>query len=203
VPSNKTCTIDPGVKIGGNVVVNSGATLIDNGAQITGSVQATSAKGIGLAGSSLGPGTVGVDVQITGLSGNGPGSVTKNSSYICDTNIGHDLEITGDTSAAGPMIVGDTDEDCTRGGNQIGVDLEVSSNKDRIDISDNKKGTPPSSIVGIGHNLQVTGNTVTSTSPVVESNFIAGNAQCQTGTKEDSDHTGNIVGGTNQGCPTS
>jgi hypothetical protein len=48
--------------------------------------------------------------------------------------------------------------------------------------------------------LTVTGNLVSATSPVVESNFVGQNATCQAGTKKDGDGTPNKVEGTNNGC---
>jgi hypothetical protein len=199
LPSGKTCTIAPGVQIGGSVIVSSGATLTDNGAQIADDIQATSPKGIGLAGSASGPGSVGIDVEITGVSGSGPGTIVKGSNYICDTEIGHDLQITGSRSKAGPWIIGDqrSGEECGRGGNQIGTDMQVVNNANSVDISDNMKGSPPTSNVGIGHDLQETGNAVTSTSPVVANNYIGYDAECEAHTKG----TSNIVGHNNEGCP--
>jgi hypothetical protein len=200
VPSGKTCTINPGVAISGNVIVNGGATLIDNGAFIGHDVQATSPKGIGIGGSPGNPGTIGHDIQVTGIMG----SASSGNNYICNNQIGNNIVVTGSTSKAGQWIIGDTDESCSRGGNQVGNDLQVTNNNDRVDVSDNKRNVPPTGIVGIFHNLQVMNNAVTKTSPVVEGNYIGNTAQCQAGTKTDSDFSTsghNIVGGTNQGCP--
>ena len=198
VPKGKTCTILAGVTVGHDVIVNSGATLIDQGAKIGNDLQATSPKGIGIGAPAASPGSVGHDIQVTGITGAGPG--TGGSNYICNTDVATDVQITGSSSGAGQWIIGDKDEGCSTGADQIGNDLQVTSNKNRIDISDNMFGVPPYE-VGIGDDLQVTGNTVTSTSPVVESNFIGNTAQCQTGTKKDADGTPNVVGVSNQGCP--
>ena len=198
VPKGKTCTISAGVTVGHDVVVNSGATLIDQGAKIGSDVQATSPKGIGIGAPSGRPGSVGHDIQVTGLSGAGPG--TGGSNYICNTDVGNNIEVTGSGNAAGQWIIGDRDEGCSAGADQIVNDLQVTSNKNRVDVSDNEFGVSPYA-VGIGDDLQVTGNTVTSTSPVVESNFVGNDAQCQAGTKKDADGTPNVVGHNNQGCP--
>ena len=103
-------------------------------------------------------------------------------------------------AAAGPWIIGDRDEECSGGANQVGNDVQVQKNKNRIDVADNNQGAPPYA-VGIGNDLQVLGNTVSSNSPVVESNFVGNTAQCQAGSKKDADGTPNIVGISNQGCP--
>ena len=200
VPAGKTCTISPGVKIGNDVNVNAGSTLIDNGAIVGHDINGTNAKGIGIGGSASGPGRVGEDIDIYATSGAGPGTVTRGDNYICDTAVVNDVNVQNSTSAAGQWIIGDTDEECTRGGNQIGHDINVQSNKNRVDISDNEKGTAPYS-VGITHDLTVGQNTVTSTSPIVESNYIGHDADCQAGTKKDGDGSKNIVGHDNNGCP--
>ena len=111
------------------------------------------------------------------MRGAGPGTVNAGDNYICDTRIGHDVNVYGSASAAGPWIIGDRD-----------------------DVSDNLKGVPPY-VGGITFNLYVENNGVTSTSPVVESNFIGNDAHCQSETKKDVDGTKNIVGGDNFGCP--
>ena len=196
VPSGKTCTIKKGVSVGHNVVVNSGATLIDQGAIIANDVQAASPKGIGIGGG----GSLGHDIQISGTTGTGPGTVHAGDNYICATQIGNDVNVLNSASKAGPWIIGDKDEECSSGGNLIGHNLDVQGNHNRVDVSDNMQGQPPYA-GGIGNNLNLSGNTVTSTSPIVESNFIGDEANCQAGTKMDGDGTRNVVGVQNNGCP--
>jgi hypothetical protein len=196
VPSNKTCIINPGVTIRGNVYVDSGATLKDNGAIISGGVQATSPKGIGLGGSSTAPGTISANVVISGLTGTGPGTVTPGSNYICNSVIRGNVTVQNSGSNAGPWIIGDIDEECTGGGNQMGsANVTVQGNANRVDISDNEKGNPPYS-VGISGNLTVQDPHA----DVVESNFVSGNAKCQPSATKDGDGTANIVSGNNTGC---
>jgi hypothetical protein len=197
VPAGKTCTITPGTVIGHDVNVSLGATLIDNAGIIGHDINANQPKGIGIGGSQ--PGLVGNDITINGASGAGPGTVTKGANYVCNTLVGNNLSIQHSTAAAGPWIIGDRDEQCTAGGNQVGANLTVSSNGNRVDVSDNEEGQYPYA-VGIGMNLTVTGNFVSATSPVVESNLVGQNATCQAGTKKDGDGTPNTVGGTNNGC---
>lgn len=200
VPSGKTCTVKA-ISVGHNIDVNRGATLIDQGAQVANDIQATSPMGMGIGASTSGAvGKVGHDVQISGTSGAGPGTVKAGSNYVCATQVGHDLSVTGSTSAAGQWIIGDRDEDCSAGADLIGNNLYVQTNKNRVDVSDNKTGVPPY-MGGIGDNLYVTGNAVNSTTPIVESNFIGDSATCQIGTKLDGDGTHNIVGFLDLGCP--
>jgi hypothetical protein len=188
------------VTVGNDVYVDKGATLIDSGATVKNNVQATTPKGIGIGGFGSQPATVGGSVSVTGTSGSGPGTTTRGSNYICNARIGGNLTINSSASGAGPWIVGDIDEECSGGGNLIGRSLTAEFNKDRLDISDNRKGVPPY-VGGITLNLTVLLNTVTSTSPIVESNFIGAIAACQIGTKRDGDGTPNIVGLLDLGCP--
>jgi hypothetical protein len=192
VPSGKTCTINHGVKIGGDVIVNSAATLIDKGAAVGGNVTGSSPKGIGIGGS----GSIGGDVALSGVSGTGPGTVTAGSNYICATSIKGNLTVQTSTSKAGPWIIGDLDEGCSSGGNQVGGDVYVANNNNRVDVANNEQGTFPYT-VGITGNLTVQGNAA---SLVVESNFVAGDATCQAGTTKDADGTPNTVDGNNSGC---
>jgi hypothetical protein len=200
VPSGDTCTIAPNVKIGGNVTVNSKATLIDQGASVAGNIQATSPKGIGIGGTPTAPGSVAQGISISGTTGSASGG----NNYICNTNIGQSVLVTATASGAGRWIIGDQDESCTYGPDQIAQSLTVTNNKVRVDISDNKKGTTPPYMVGIGQALLVTGNTVVTTppySPVVENNFIGQSATCQVLTREDADGSRNFFGQSNNGCP--
>ena len=196
VPAGKTCTVKKGVAVGHDIIVNTGSTLIDQGANVASDIQATSPKGIGVGGG----GSVGHDIQITGTSGAGPGTVHAGDNYVCSTQIAHDLSVLNSTSKAGQWIIGDIDEECTAGGNLIGDNLNAQGNQNRVDISDNKQGQPPYA-GGIGNNLNLSGNKVTSTSPIVESNYIGDEANCQAGTKMDGDGTHNVVGVQNNGCP--
>ena len=199
VPSGKTCTVKA-ITVGHNIDVNSGATLIDQGATVANDIQASSPKGIGIGGSGSTPGKVGHDIEIIGTSGTGPGTVHAGDNYVCNTQVGHDLQVLNSGSKAGQWIIGDRDEECTGGANLIGNNLYVQGNKTRVDVSDNKTGVPPY-MGGIGDNLYVTGNTVTSTSPIVETNFIGFTATCQFGTKMDGDGSHNMVGFLDLGCP--
>lgn len=200
VPAGKTCTIKAGVAVGHDVYVEKGSTLIDQGAIVGYDINATAGpKGIGIGGPAGTPGSVGHDIDVTGTSGAGPGTNAGNN-YICDTVVGHNIDVQGSTSGAGQWIVGDRDEQCTTGGNLVGFNLYVDNNKNRVDVSDNMQGSLPY-VGGIANNLYVTGNAVTATSPIVESNFIGDNATCQAGTTTDGDGAHNIVGAHNNGCP--
>ena len=192
VPPGQTCTIN-GSKIGHDVNVNAGATLIDNGGAIGHDVNGYSPKGMGIGSG----GRIGGSINISGTSGAGPGILGNN--YICNTTIAVDVSVLSSTSTAGQWIIGDNDEQCTGGGILVGNNLIVENNMNRVDISDNKQGGS-SFMAGIGKNLTVLGNLVSAITPVVESNFVAGNATCQTGTTQDRDGTANIVNGTNNGC---
>lgn len=200
VPAGATCTITHNVTVGNNVTVNQAATLIDQGATIQNNVTATDPKGIGIGGYGGTRGKIENNLTINGVSGQGPGTVTHGDNYICDTYIANAVLVENSAAGAGQWIIGDQDEECSGGGNQIDGNLTVANNRNRVDVSDNRKGKPPYS-VGIGHNLSITGNVVNATSPVVESNFVGNNATCQSGTKKDGDGSPNIVEGTNHGCP--
>jgi hypothetical protein len=200
IPVGATCTIAHTVTVGNNVIVDQGATLIDRGATIENNITATQPKGIGIGGYAGHAGYVSTSITIHGLTGQGPGTVTKGGNYICNTNIGNNVTVENTAGGAGEWIIGDRHEECSGGTDQLNGSLIAINNNTRVDISDIKKGHPPYS-VGIGYNLVVTGNLVNSTSPIVESNFVGNNATCQPGTKEDADGTPNIVDGKNNGCP--
>jgi hypothetical protein len=201
VPAGDKCILE-NVTVGGNVVVDQNATLIDQGAQVAGGVQATKPFGIGIGGTPQNPG-VAQNISISGTTGSASGG----NNYICNTMIGQGVTVTGTASGAGQWIIGDRDESCTYGPDQIQQSLLVSNNAVRVDVSDNRKGTMPPYMVGIGQSLTVTGNKVIKAAPgvlpapVVETNFIAQGATCQAGTVMDGDGQHNIVEGTNSGCP--
>jgi hypothetical protein len=203
IASGAYCVVTA-VNIANSIIVDSKATLIDKGASVSNSITATSASGIGIGGaSSTQPGFVGQSISISGTTGSGPGTVDMGSNYLCNTNVAGSAQITGTATGAGQWIIGDRDEDCSNGANQITNNLTVTNNKVRVDISDNEEGPFPYS-VGIDQSLLVTGNLVTTTAPyapVVESNFIGQAATCQTGTRMDGDGTKNIVEQGNSGCP--
>ena len=125
-------------------------------------------------------------------------SPTVNCTGTQSTNVNGSLNVpAGATCTINPGVK------ISGGANQIGGSMSVSGNQNRVDISDNEKGIYPYS-VGIGGSLSVSGNKVTTTSPyspVVESNFIAGSAFCQAGTRMDGDGAHNTVKGSNSGCP--
>jgi hypothetical protein len=198
VPSGKTCTITPGTKIGHDVNVNSGATLIDSAGIVGHDINGNSPNGMGIGGSGTAMGSVGNDINVNNTSGAGPGTAGNN--YICNTKITHDVNVMSSTSKAGQWIIGDKDEQCSGGPNLVGHDLTVEYNNNRVDISDNMKGMPPYA-GGITYNLYVLYNLVTTRSPVVENNFVGGNASCQSGTKTDGDSRLNVINGMNHNCP--
>ena len=196
VPSGKTCTIN-GSRVGHDVNVQSGATLIDKAGSIGHDLNGNYAKAIGITGAGSTMGKVGDNINIYGTSG----ATSTGTNYICATSVGGNASVSSSTSKAGPWIIGDMDEACTGGGNQVGGNLTAQNNQDRVDISDNQ----PNGLYGvggIGGNLTVTGNLVTATppAPVVESNVVGGNATCQSGTKNDGDGSANVVRGANNGC---
>ena len=172
MPSGKTCTISSGVKIARGITVNSdatltvnaativqsvsvgtGATLIDKGASIGGSLSASVPEAIGINGSTTAAAIMG-SISITGITGTGPG--TNGDNYVCDTNIGGSVSISAGASTAGAFIFGDTFKHCTLGPDQLGGSVSVSGNRSGVDISFNKKGVAPY-MVGILGSLSVSG----------------------------------------------
>jgi hypothetical protein len=193
VPAGTTCTIGPGSKVGYDVIVNQGATLLNQGGQIGHNIQATAPAGIALGGGTAPDGTflrgrVGNDVTVNGITGAGSGI----ANFICSTDIVHDVVLTNATSSAGEWVVGDTDPELCRFGNTVGHDLVVQNNKNLIEVSDNSQGPAPP--YGVGHDLRVTGNTQ---APVVEGNTVFHDAVCQSNLTSDGDHEPNVAGHTN------
>lgn len=181
VPSGGTCTLVAGTQVSGSVQVQPNGTLIDNGASIGQGLSANSPAGIGIGG-----GSIGANVQIAGLSGEGPGA--GGDSYLCATKVVGDVQIQNGLHGAGKMVIGGT-ADCSgqQGGNTFGHDVKVQSNADGINFSNNQ----------VVHDFVVQSNTG---GTVVNANRIGHDATCQ-GNTPAATGTGNTIGHVNNGCP--
>ena len=218
--SNANCsneTLPPGtyqnVTFGPNCVINNldnilqdvtgqpGGSLIDQAATIGHDLQAKNPVYIGIGGNGPGQGgSIAGDVNITGVTGSVAGD-SNNDNYVCNTQIGHNLVIQNSASTAGQWYVGDSDPECTGGAVQVGNDLNVTKNKNQVDVSEN--GTNPAAgsgglAGGIAHDLNVTGNAA---GFVVEGNVVGHDANCNPGPGvTDGDSAPNTAAHNNDGC---
>ena len=183
VAAGTSCTLS-NATASGNVQVQQGATLICQNSSMSG-LQATNPAGIGISNC-----TVSHDLQINGLSGQGPGVGGDN--YICASTVGHDLIVTNGATSAGRLVIGDL-PDCASG-NSVGHDLTVMGNGDSVDVGQNRAGHDVSvhnnaggtsvDVNGAGHDAICTGNNPGATgygNTAVHSNSCAsGGSTCQT-----------------------
>jgi hypothetical protein len=184
VPKGTTCTIAPGTTVGHDVKVEKEATLIDEGGEIRHDIQAKQPSGIGIGGG----GSVRHNVSIDGTTGAGPG--TSGTNFVCSSQVGHDLVIQHSSANAGEWVIGDSDPSLCSHGNRIGHDLRIQENENHVDVSDNNNPAK----WAIGHDLDVQHN---ATGPVVESNTVRHDANCQADRTQDGDGTANTAGGKN------
>src|SRR5205814_147480 len=99
-------------------------------------------RGIAISG-----GTVGHDLRIDGLAGRTP----SGDSFICGTNVGHDLTIKDGNASATLIDIGGP-PDCLAG-DSIRHDLVVQNNAGPVVVSANGSLQSP-----IGHDLTIIGN---------------------------------------------
>jgi hypothetical protein len=193
VLAGDTCTI-MGTSVGHDVIVQQGATLNDNGGQIGHDIRADRPSGIALHGLES-PGTVGHDVNVNGVSGS---SSEDQYNEVCDTDIGHDLNITNSTGTAASWFVGDFDagtitgeeSGCFDGAVQVTHDLSATNNANSVDISENGTNISANNNGGIGHDL----NAINNNPSIVEGNIVGHDANCSGTTTKDSDPAANTAG---------
>lgn len=182
-----TCLITPGVQVGHDVIVQPGGNLWDKDGQVGHDITAIHPAGIAIGGNgSPTGGMVGHDITILGVSGSGP----RNTNWLCNTHVGHDVTIALSAPTAAPWDIGDYQPECGGGGITVGHDLNVLGNFNKVDVSDNNEGLPPPPNA-IGHDLNVLGNAL---APVVESNSVAHDANCQWNHTTDGDGVPNVAG---------
>ena len=111
------------------------------------------------------------------------------------------LVIQNSASTAGQWYVGDSDPECTGGAVQVGNDLNVTKNKNQVDVSENGTNAASSNgglAGGIAHDLNVTGNAA---GFVVEGNIVGHDANCNPGPGvTDGDSAPNTAAHNNNGC---
>jgi hypothetical protein len=197
VPAGATCVLAPGTKVAKNVKVQTGGTLVDEGAAIGNDLNANNPKAVTVAG-----GSVGGNLQLQGITGSPPGG---KDNFICNTSIGHDLAVQNAAATAGPIVIGGP-PDCSMG-DKIGHDAAIQNNATRVTVSDNT----------VTHNLSVQNNTAgvtvesnkageelqvqnNSGGVTVTNNHAGHNAQCQNN-KPTTGGSGNTAGAQNKGCP--
>jgi hypothetical protein len=200
VPAGATCTLEGTAVVKRNVMVQPGGSLIDQGAEVGGSINANQpvAIQIGAAKQSV----VGHDVKIQGLTGSNLGA----DNYICNANIGHDLHAEHSAATAAPSVIGDA-PDCSAG-DVVGHDIHSQSNAVKVDVSSSSAGHDihvQNNTAGVNvsntsstHDLHVQNN---SGGVVVSNNSAGHNAKCS-GNKPSTEGEGNTqTKGRPKGCP--
>jgi hypothetical protein len=200
VPGGATCTLEATAKVAGDVKVEPGASLADNGASVGGSIKAKKPAGIQIGGAQQS--VIVKDVQIDGLTG----SILGADNSICNASIGHDLHVQHAAGTAAPIVIGDP-PDCGAG-IEVGHDVHVQENATHVDVSETAAGHDihvQKNSAGVvvadttsGHDLHVQDN---SGGVVVTGNHADHNAKCK-GNKPETAGEGNSQGkGRPKGCP--
>ena len=152
VPANSSCTILFGSRVGHDVKVFEGATLDDRGAYIGHDVKADRPMGIAVNGGGMqGSGTVGHDVHIKGVFGDG---LPSGRNSVCNNHIGHDVVIEDSAMTAAMWSIGDIHGVCGGGPNTVDHDIKINHNHNLIRVKDNT----PAQGGDIGHDLTMTDN---------------------------------------------
>ncbi len=125
VPGGASCTLAPGTSIPGNVRVEPGGTLLDEGAAIGGNLVANSPAGIQIKGTT--PGTITANVRIVGLTG----AVEGEPNMICNVTIGENLLVSSSEASAAPVLIGGGPE-CRPV--TVKLDVNVYGNSNRVGL---------------------------------------------------------------------
>ena len=155
VASGAVCTLVAGTKVTGNVQVSAGGTFVDQGATISGNLQATSARALTVNGG----GTISGNVQVTGLTS----APTGSHNSLCNTKVSGNVQVTSN-SAASPFDIGNLGVCASGKALTINGNLQVTSNAGKLQIGGNT----------VKGNIQVTSNTG---GGVLTSNSASGNCQ--------------------------
>jgi hypothetical protein len=123
VPGGASCTLAPGTTIPGNLRVEPGGTLLDEGAAIGGNLVANSPAGIQIKGTT--PSTIAANVRIVGLTG----AVEGGPNLICNVTIGENLLVSSSEASAAPVLIGGAPE-CRPV--TVKLDVNVYANANRV-----------------------------------------------------------------------
>lgn len=173
VPSGDACTLIAGTKLTGDVQVQQGGALDDQGATIGGNLQATDAAWIELAGGA----TISGNLHVQGLTGAPPAS----DDYLCNTTVGGNATVRDDAAGA-PIDIGDPGA-CSGGpGLTIGGNLHVHHNAADVTVGGNT----------VAGNIEIRNNAaeVTATANIAKGNIDVNHNTVGGGTL-----TGNSAGG--------
>ena len=125
VPAGATCILMAGTKVSGNVQVQQGGSLVDEGAAISGNLQVNNGASIRVKGG----GSIGGNLQVQGLTG-GPNS-------LCNTIVHNDVQVQNNGSSS-PIDIGNVGACAGGPGLTIGGNLQVQANEAKVAIGGNK-----------------------------------------------------------------
>ncbi len=174
VPANTNCTLGSDVTVGGNVTVDSGASLAitptASPVKIGGNILAATSPGcFFVAIGSLAPVTIGGNVEIedctddSGYNAFGTGTVKIGGNFTCNHSAGGCAAIGG--SVGGNLMVDDNPGGADVFGNNVGGNVEADGNHSFTTVRNNT----------IGGNLTCTGNTPAA---VASGNTVHGKTNC-------------------------
>jgi len=199
VPPGQTCLINASNRIEHDLTVLDGARLRDDGAYIGHDIRAKNPASINISDRGApanAPAFVGHDIHIQGTTG--PGSLgSTGDNWICDTEVGHDVVVQKSAITAARWVIGFNGEPFYGGcGNRIAHDLVVKDNANRVDIGGHNPTGGLTTVAGIGHDLNVAGNSGGTTN-----NFNTAGHDCTQ--KDNHPYSGNgNVAGNNNNCNT-
>jgi hypothetical protein len=127
VPAGAVCTLIPGTKVNGNIQVQQGGALNDQGATVGGNVQVTSGVWIQIAG-----GTIGGNLSVQGLTGAPAGA----DNSLCKATISGNVSVQG-SGAGSPIDIGNLGACAGGAGLTIGGNLQVSGNAGAVQVGGN------------------------------------------------------------------
>ena len=175
VPAGATCRLLVGTKVTGNVQVNQGGVLIDEGATISGNVQVTNATAVTVLG-----GSIGGNLQIQGVTGSPAGA----NDSVCNTKISGNVTVQSNGPNA-PFDIGNLGACSGGAGLTVGGNLVIQGNAAPVTVGGNT----------VSGGLQVQSNSAKVT---VSANKAKGNIQIQSNTKGGGTLTGNATSGSCQ-----
>ena len=147
VPSGATCTLLAGTQVSGNVQVQKGGALVDEGAVIGGNLQVNNGASIKLGGG----GSIGGNLQVQGMTG-GPSSLCNttvngnvevhNNGWVSPIDIGNLGACAGGPglTIGGNLQVQNNSVALTVGGNKVTGNLQVQNNAAKVTVSENTVG---------------------------------------------------------------
>ncbi|HUK45575.1 MAG TPA: hypothetical protein VLV28_09785 [Gaiellaceae bacterium] len=127
VPAGAVCTLIPGTKVNGNIQVQQGGALNDQGATVGGNLQAASPVWIKVSG-----GSIGGNLSIQGLTG-APAGVDNS---LCSAAISGNVAVQG-SGASSPIDIGNLGACAGGAGLTIAGNLQVSGNAGAVQVGGN------------------------------------------------------------------